>query len=66
MKKYDRYVRELQILTGVVTDDIEYLMYKVIKCNEEDVAKNKEEEHIPVTLGGYYKEDQLDDWFDKI
>lgn len=52
--------QELSFITGVVTDDVDYLVYLLLKDGkkskhiEEDVVKQEE---------GYFNEQSIEDWF---
>lgn len=65
LSRRELFIQEMQMLTGVVTDDYEYLLYLLVKpslpLREEKVHKKKE-----TTLKSVSKIESLDDWFEKL
>lgn len=55
--------KELQLLTGVVSDDIEYLVFRLIRDSEE-VSKPKEEEEPKENH--FLDGTDLSNWFDSL
>ena len=53
---------EMQMITGVVTSDMSYLLYLMLKKQEEIQIGPEESDFEPE----YYKEGKLEDWFDKL
>lgn len=56
----------MQFVTGVVTEDIEYLMYLMLKDNEKYSKEETETKSEEPKDEGYMKEGVLEDWFNSI
>lgn len=60
-------LQEMQMLTGVVTNDYDYLVYLLLKGNDalfnEKIEESKYEDVAPVSVTAI---DMLDDWFKEL
>lgn len=58
-----RIKEEMQFITNVVTNDIDYLMYLLLK----DSKKDQDVEEEPDTMDeGYFNDSGLDEWFNSL
>lgn len=59
-----KVMEEMQFITGVVSNDADYLLYLLLK------SKNKEVEESSVVVvddkDSYFDEESLEDWFNSI
>lgn len=58
-----RMKEEMQFLTGVVTNDVDYLLYLLIRQEKKVEPVSKE---VNSDQKSYFDDDILDDWFNKL
>lgn len=60
----NRIKEELQFITNTYTDDIDYLMYLLLKdanSTDDKVSITEDDREL-----GYFDENALDEWFDNL
>ena len=62
-----RCIEEMQHITGVITDDVDYLLYLMLKdgCKFNEDKENKEVDDTSENHN-IYSEEGLDEWFRRI
>lgn len=55
---------EMQFLTGVITNDIEYLLYLLLKDSKKEEVEESTDTNVKDS--DYFRESSLEDWFDKL
>lgn len=63
MSNIKRMKEEMQFLVGIVTDDVDYLLYLLLK-QEKKIEKISK--IIEVNKNGYNDDNVLDDWFNNL
>lgn len=58
-----RMKEEMQFLTGIVTDDVDYLLYLLVRQEKKVEPVSKV---IDVSKDSYTNDDVLDDWFNNL
>ena len=64
MINYERIKEELQMITSVVTDDFDYLLFLLLKDNPQEDEDTREDD--AKYEDGYYSEEKLSEWFDNL
>lgn len=58
---YKRIKEEMEFITGVISPDIDYLFYLLLKDNKNNVEEDK-----PVIEEDPYSDKNLEDWFSSL